>query len=165
MLLVGAAIVAFVGVLVWQNRPESVSTEPLLGEAMEFGSVSHVTRDAELLIPDGEPPTGGPHFDQPLRTGIYDEPVPDGNAIHSLEHGIVWISYSPDLVTAEDIEALRSIASAHGGDTILSPRPLNAIPVAVVSWGRILRLDRVDEGAIEDFIDVNVNRAPEPNVR
>jgi hypothetical protein len=68
-------------------------------------------------------------------------------------------------VTARDIETLSSIASAHGEDTILSPRPLNRMPIAVVSWGRILRLDGLDAGAIENFIKVNTNRAPEPGVR
>lgn len=165
MLVVVAAIVAFVGIVVWQNRPVSPSTAALLGEAMEFGSATHVDSEAQLIIPDGEPPTGGPHFDQPLRSGIYDDPVPDGNAIHSLEHGMVWITYSPELVTADDIEALRGIAGDHGGDTILSPRPLNTVPIAVVSWGRILRLESVDAGAIEDFINVNTNRSPEPGVR
>lgn len=165
MLAVGAALIAFIGVIVWQNRPVSPSTDPLLGDAMEFGTVEHVDSEAQLIIPEGEPPTGGPHFDQPLRAGVYDSPIPDGNAIHSLEHGMVWISYSPDLVSDADIEALRGIADDHGGDTILSPRPLNTLPIAVVSWGRILRLDAVDSGAIEDFIEVNTNRSPEPGVR
>ena len=165
MLAVGLAIIAFLGIVLWQNRPVSPSNEPLLGEAMEFGSTAHVNSEAQLIIPEGEPPSGGPHFDQPLRAGVYDDPVPDGNAIHSLEHGMVWISYSPELVTEADIEALRDIADDHGGDTILSPRPLNTLPIAVVSWGRIMRLDAVDASAIEDFIEVNTNRSPEPGVR
>lgn len=165
MLAVVGAIVVFVGFVLWTNRPISPSSDPLLGEAMDFGSVEHISDPAQLIIPEGAPPAGGPHFDVPLRAGIFDDPVPDGNAIHSLEHGLVWISYAPDLVTAEEIEVLTEIARDHGNDVILSPRPLNSMPVAAVSWGRILRLEVFDSDALEEFINVNTNRSPEPGVR
>src|SRR5690606_12844335 len=44
-----------------------------------------------------KPPAGGVHYDRWLNCGVYSEPVEVGNALHSLEHGAVWITYRPDL--------------------------------------------------------------------
>ena len=49
----------------------------------------------------------------PERPGVFDRPVDDGKAIHSLEHGIIWISYRPDLVSAKDLELLTAIAAGY----------------------------------------------------
>jgi hypothetical protein len=39
------------------------------------------------------PPTSGRHFPDWAPWGLYDEPVPDGYAVHNLEHGgvVVWL--------------------------------------------------------------------------
>src|SRR3954468_23491462 len=41
------------------------------------------------------PPVGGDHNSVWLNCGIYDQPVPNENAVHDLEHGAVWITYQP----------------------------------------------------------------------
>src|SRR5213592_4260101 len=67
------------------------------------------------------PPVGGPHNPVWLNCGIYDRPVPNENAVHSLEHGAVWITYEPDLPAA-DVAQLRSLVRGHTY-VILSPYP------------------------------------------
>ncbi|MBI5356618.1 DUF3105 domain-containing protein [Candidatus Collierbacteria bacterium] len=42
---------------------------------------------------NSNPPTSGPHYTQWEKPGIYNKVLPDGNLIHSLEHGYVIISY------------------------------------------------------------------------
>jgi hypothetical protein len=168
-LVVGGILAAIVVVvaIVWLNRPVAVSEAPLLGEAVDIGPppYRHVNDASQMLILPGEPPAGGPHFPQWLNAGIYAEPVPDGLAVHSLEHGMVWITYSPDILSGEQVERLERIARDFSADVLLSPRPENAMAVAAVSWGRILRLDEVAEDELRDFIRVNRNRSPEPGVR
>ena len=43
------------------------------------------------------PPAFGAHLGAWQNCGIYDQPVEVGHALHSLEHGAVWLTYSPDL--------------------------------------------------------------------
>ena len=164
---VGGAVL-FVLLLVLNNPLSSVSDGPLLGEDVPLPpgrERRHTDNPGELVGQPGEPPAGGPHFAQPWPVGVFDEPVADGNAIHSLEHGIVWISYNPDLIDGAGLAALEDVAGDFRRDVILSPRPQNSIAVAAVSWGRILRLDAVDADVLKDFIRTNRDRSPEPGVR
>jgi hypothetical protein len=120
-LTIGAIIgaIVIVGAIFISSRPNStttsrdVSTSPLMGTAVpasdEATDRQHVSDPSQLRIPDGEPPTRGPHFVVPQSVGVYNQPVPDGNAIHALEHGIVWISYHPDKVEKDAISQLGEI--------------------------------------------------------
>ncbi len=164
-ILVVVFAVVFLGVIAWQSRPRSTSTADLKGVEVPLAAASHTTNPADLIIPEGQPPVGGPHFPTPQAAGAYPDPLQDGNAIHSLEHGMIWISYNKDKLGAADVAKLTSIQRAHSRDVLLSPRPENSTPIAVGSWGRLLRLDAVDEKAINDFIDTNRDRSPEPGVR
>lgn len=162
---VGGAVLIVV-ILLLRNPLASVSEDPLFGEAVPSPARAiHTSNPGDLTGQAGEPPAGGPHFAQPQRTGIYDKPVPDGNAVHSLEHGIVWITYNPDLLSSEAIDILEGIAGDFRRDVILSPRPQNSMAVAAVSWGRVLSLDAPDEQLLKDFIRTNRDRSPEPGVR
>ena len=163
---VGGAVVVVL-VLVFSNPLGiNVSDEPLMGEARpQTVRATHTDNVAEMVGQPGEPPTGGPHFPTPLRTGIYDDPIADGNAVHALEHGVVWITYNPDLVDSTVIEALEDVAGDFRRDVILSPRAQNEMAIAAVSWERILRLDALDEQLLQDFVVANRNRSPEPGIR
>jgi hypothetical protein len=143
------------------------SSDELLGEARVSSSARHIPGDdpAQVEAPPGEPPTGGPHFNDPQLPRIYDVPINDGNAIHALEHGIVWISYHPDLVDEETLRVLRDVADAFSNDTMLSPRPQNAMPIALASWERLLTMSSLNEELAREFIRTNRNRSPEPGVR
>jgi hypothetical protein len=162
-----AVAVIFVGVLVFANAgASSASDDPLMGEEIPaLGNADHVTGDAQLMIPDGRPPVNGPHFATPQAPGAYDGPIPDGNAIHSLEHGIIWITYDPEQVDQNVINELKDLRDDHRRDVILSPRPANSAPIAAASWGRLLQQDTLDRGELDRFIETNRNRSPEPGVR
>lgn len=175
LLTIGAIIgaVVIVGAIFVTSRPTStsrdVSTEALLGTTVEATDAAtdriHVTDPAEMRILEGEPPTRGPHFAVPQSVGVYQQQVPDGNAIHSLEHGIVWITYNPALVDEDMINQLEDLGDEFGSDAIVAPRPENASAIAAVSWGQILKLDSFDKAQLDDFVKTNVNRAPEPFIR
>lgn len=98
------------------------------------------------------PPTSGPHFAFTIAPGVYQEPVPDGLAIHALEHGRVVIRYAPDLDPRE-VAALTGVARRHGTDVVLSPYPPLAGGIALTAWGRIDRLDRYDERRVIGFVE------------
>jgi hypothetical protein len=160
------AAVVFVGYLVWANRPVSVSDDPLMGiERQDYGT-EHVATAEEMVIPPDEPPVSGPHFPQWLpEGGAYEQPVQDGNALHNLEHGMVWITYDPALVTPEQIATLNEFAEDRSRDVIVSPREANAAPITAASWRRILTMDEADTELLDQFVRTNLNRSPEPGVR
>ena len=157
-------LIVVVAVTVQRSGSES-SDDPLLGEAIAIGEARHTADLSEMEIVEGRPPVGGPHFVTPLETGTYGEPVGEGFVVHSLEHGIVWFSYNPDLVSEADLSALEAIADDFANDVILSPRRGNAMAIAASSWGRLLALDALDEELLREFVVTNRNRSPEPGIR
>jgi len=104
------------------------------------------------------PPVGGDHAPLWLNCGIYDQPVPKENAVHSLEHGVVWVTYDPARVDAQGVDLLRAVVSTHYDGTdqryvILSPFPGLPAPVVASAWGVQLRLPRATDPRLPAFID------------
>ncbi len=97
------------------------------------------------------PPPGGIHFNAWQNCGIYDEPVATGNAVHSLEHGAVWITYSPDLPADQVAELQEKVANTTY--ILLSPYPNLQSPIALSAWGVQLEVDDVADGRIDQFIN------------
>ncbi|MDN3311100.1 DUF3105 domain-containing protein [Microbacterium oryzae] len=97
------------------------------------------------------PPAGGPHNAYWLNCGVYTEPQQNENAVHSLEHGAVWVTYDPELVSDEDVETLEGyLPSSYA---ILSPYPDMGTPIAVSAWNAQLKADSADDERIADFFE------------
>ncbi|MBF9135040.1 DUF3105 domain-containing protein [Plantactinospora sp. S1510] len=109
------------------------------------------------------PPAGGPHFPawQNCNGDTYTAPIEDGNAVHSLEHGAVWITYRPGL-PAEDVGKLYD--RVHGlSHMMMSPYPGQSAPISLQAWGYQLTVDNADDKAIGAFITAyRVTAAIEP---
>lgn len=56
------------------------------------------------------PPMGGEHNPAWQTCAVYDQPINNENAVHSLEHGAVWITYRPDL-PKDQVDKLKELAS------------------------------------------------------
>jgi hypothetical protein len=97
------------------------------------------------------PPVGGPHDPVLQNCGFYDVPVRNENAVHSLEHGTVWITYSPDL-PLDQVEALRALSSGRT-HVLVSPYPGLPAPVVASAWGEQLMLDGAYDPRLEQFIN------------
>jgi Protein of unknown function (DUF3105) len=98
------------------------------------------------------PPSGGAHNPAWQNCGIYDTQVALENAVHSLEHGAVWITYQPDLAQAE-VTKLREYAK---GQTymLVSPYQYGALDKAiyVLAWNHSMGVDKSDDKRIASFI-------------
>ena len=66
------------------------------------------------------PPVGGKHNVVWQNCGVYNVPIHNEHAVHSLEHGAVWITYRPDLAP-DQVQMLRALAS--DDFLLLSPYP------------------------------------------
>jgi hypothetical protein len=98
------------------------------------------------------PPAGGMHNPTWYSCGFYDEVVPDEHVVHDLEHGAVWLAYSPELEAA-DVGVIHDLARANA-KVIATPYPALADGETVVAsaWARQLRLDSVDDPRLSEFI-------------
>lgn len=101
------------------------------------------------VVYETTPAAGGPHSPVWQNCGYYDEPIADENAVHSLEHGAVWIAYDADL-SAGDVDRLRDKA---GGHVLVTPYA-EALPSPVVAsaWGKQLEVDAADDPRLDEFI-------------
>ncbi|WP_420627655.1 DUF3105 domain-containing protein [Candidatus Leptofilum sp.] len=143
---IGVVMVALIGVLIYRvTRPE------VEGVTVVEAAVSNQHDDSLEMSFGGLPPMGGSHASVWQNCGIYDTPVAGQYAIHSMEHGAVWITYHPDLPT-DQVVALRGLAS---GDPymLLSPYPDQASPVVLTVWDRQLVVDSVEDARVAEFID------------
>lgn len=96
------------------------------------------------------PPAGGPHNAAWLNCGVYTEPVPAENAVHSLEHGALWVTYDPSISDAA-LESLRSaLPSTY---VILSPFDDLPAPIVLSGWNTQLQVDDAEDPRIAAFIE------------
>jgi hypothetical protein len=106
------------------------------------------------------PPVGGPH-DQVWQTcGFYDEPVRNEHAVHSLEHGVVWITYDPDLTPAQ-VAVLQALAMGEPS-LLISPYPNLPASVVATVWGNQLYLNGAEDPRLEQFVDYYLTNSPAP---
>lgn len=139
--------IAALGVLLFFNTRPPAALEGLI----DYGTVAGNQHDGTLSIAyEALPPYGGVHNPAWQNCGVYDEPIPPENAIHSLEHGAVWITYQTDL-PAEDVEYLREFARGQS-HMIVSPYPNQESTVVLTAWGLQLEVDELPDDRIERFV-------------
>lgn len=121
----------------------------------------HVESDVEY---EQAPPVGGDHDAEWLDcTGtVYDEPVRDEQAVHSMEHGAVWVTYTPDL-PADQVATLAGLVEGTPY-SFLSPYPGVDSPVVLTAWGLQLGVDSADDPRVAEFVSEYANgpQTPEP---
>lgn len=107
------------------------------------------------------PPAGGSHNPAWLNCGVYTEPVPNENAVHSLEHGAIWVTYDPSLSDA-DLDALK--AELPSTYIVLSPFEGLPSPVVLSGWNVQLAVESVDDERIPEFLEEywKSQNVPEP---
>ena len=101
------------------------------------------------------PPAGGGHNAGWLNCGVYTQPVPNENTVHSIEHGTVWITYRPNLSSAGVLQLQQFVETHYDGDQrhlILSPYP--GLPALVIAsaWGAQLRLNGPSDPRLAAFV-------------
>lgn len=97
------------------------------------------------------PPVGGSHDSKWQNCGVYDTPVKNENAVHSMEHGAVWLTYRPDL-PADQVATVRAFAR-NRTHVLVSPFEGLKEPVVANAWGKQLRLDSVTDARLAAFVD------------
>jgi hypothetical protein len=109
------------------------------------------------------PPVGGTHNPnwQNCMGDVYDAPIASEHAVHSMEHGAVWVTYRPDL-PKDQVEAL---AKKVRGNPYMLMSPYEGLdkPISVQTWGYQLKVDNAGDPRIDAFIkDLRQNASVEP---
>lgn len=98
---------------------------------------------------DVNPPVGGPHHPAWWNCGVYPDPVPQEHAVHSLEHGAVWLTYQADL-PEDQVKTLEKLGKQDY--MLVSPNPDQESPVVATAWDHQLTLDTADERVLQAFV-------------
>jgi hypothetical protein len=108
------------------------------------------------------PPAGGPHNAYWLNCGIYDQPQQNENAVHSMEHGAVWVTYDASKVSGDELATLKKwLPSTY---VVLSPYEGLPSPIVLSAWNAQLKLDSAADARIGEFFEEywRSQNAPEP---
>ncbi|MFI1334105.1 DUF3105 domain-containing protein [Streptomyces sp. NPDC020845] len=108
------------------------------------------------------PPVGGNHNQvwQNCNGDVYDKPIANENAVHSLEHGSVWVTYT-DKAAAKDITALEKRVKATPY-SLMSPYQNQDGPILLNAWGTQLKVDSADDPRVAKFFEEYVQGKQTP---
>jgi hypothetical protein len=153
------AVVLLIAVVLSGTLNEPIGGIPEGTEEIAGGAPTHVQGD---IYDDHEVPTGGEHSPIWANCGFYSEPIGAENAVHSLEHGAVWITYSVDLPGGQ-LDLIRRLARP-GEKVLVSPVEGQQSPIAATAWGYRLELDSAEDPRLEQFLTEFAGSlsAPEP---
>lgn len=146
--LVIPTAIAVIGAERRQAEVVAAAEQPIEGVA-EFDDLGAVHTNEDVSY-DPEPPVGGDHHPTWQNCGFYADPVVEEHAVHSLEHGAVWLTYDPELPPA-DVGVLRDLADRHPY-LLVSPFEGLEAPVVASAWGLQLALDGVADERLEPFL-------------
>ncbi|WP_415947377.1 DUF3105 domain-containing protein [Streptomyces sp. KLOTTS4A1] len=152
----------FLSVEEQEQAREKARAAPVRGEKTWADlSQNHVETEVDYPM---APAAGGDHRPVWLNCDaqVYTEEVGEENAVHSLEHGAVWITYNGDASEA-DVEKLGERV-AKTPYTFLSPYKDQSSPIALTAWGRQLKVDSADDDRVGAFLEKYVQgpQTPEP---
>jgi hypothetical protein len=99
------------------------------------------------------PPVAGKHNAdwQNCNGDVYDAPIANEHAVHSMEHGAVWLAYNPAKVNKEQVEALAGKVR-NKEYSLMSPMENLDKAVSVQAWGFQLKTDDPADKRIDEFI-------------
>ena len=143
-----------------QDEIEARANAPIQGVEEVTGlSSDHVVEPVDY---ETSPPAGGDHHPTWQNCGFYGEPVVDEHAVHSLEHGAVWLGYDPEPPEA-DVARLRALTQQHPY-LLVSPFEGLGAPLVATAWGFRLELDGVQDDRLEPFLlrYLQGEQTPEP---
>ena len=108
------------------------------------------------------PPAGGAHNPAWQNCGVYNRPLYSEYAVHSLEHGAVWIAYREGLA-ADQVQQLQQ-AVAGREYILLSPYANLKAPVMLSAWNSQLELDSPTDPRLLKFIQKYAQGGTAPEI-
>jgi hypothetical protein len=123
-----------------ENPPQGIEVYPATTNHTVKGPIEY----------ERHPPTNGDLDPLWQNCGFYEESIEDRHAVHSLDHGVVWITYRPDL-PEQQIESLRPYGKENY--VIANPYPGQDAPVIATSWRVQLELNGAEDPRLRRFVN------------
>lgn len=124
-------------------------------------SQTHVEKKVTYPV---QPPVGGDHSPvwQNCNGDVYTEAVANENAVHSLEHGAVWVTYTSKAKKA-DVDALAAKVK-QTPYTLMSPYEDQKSPIMLSAWGAQRTVTDASDPNLGKFFEkyVQGEQTPEP---
>jgi hypothetical protein len=158
----GAIVVLLVGVVGFYLVRESAATSLDGVTKVKYEAGQHVW---EKVSYKESPPVGGEHNNYWQQCDIYDKPVHPEHAVHSLEHGAIWITYRPDL-PKDQVDKLKQVAESTGDREYMLMSPFEGLsaPIVASAWGNQHKFQKADDPKLPAFVKKYQNGpdTPEP---
>ncbi|MFI9326480.1 DUF3105 domain-containing protein [Kitasatospora sp. NPDC052868] len=153
----GALVVGAIATGTWivvdankdKKAKEIAAAAPIDG-VQTFGDLSRNHVKEKVTYPQ-TPPVGGDHNAIWLDCmgHVYDQPVENERAVHSLEHGAVWVTYNGK-ATPDDVKALSDKVKATPY-SLMSPYPDEKGTITLSAWSTQLVVDSASDPRVNEF--------------
>ncbi|MEU6236883.1 DUF3105 domain-containing protein [Kitasatospora sp. NPDC047058] len=154
---VGVLVIAAIATSTWivvdankDKKAKEVAASAPIDGVQTFGDLSrnHVKEKVNYPM---IPPVGGDHNAIWLDCmgHVYDQPVENERAVHSLEHGAVWVTYNGK-ATPDDIKALSDKVKATPY-SLMSPYPDEKGTITLSAWSTQLVVDSANDPRVNEF--------------
>lgn len=147
-----------------EQEKEKLAAEPVADEKSWDAKKltrNHVTTAVTYPM---EPPVGGDHNPAWLNCDgvVYEKAVPSVNAVHSLEHGAVWVTYNDKAADADVRKLAARVESTPF--SLMSPYEGQAGSIMLSAWGKQVTVDGADDRRVAQFFAkyVQGKQTPEP---
>ncbi|MEV6160325.1 DUF3105 domain-containing protein [Streptomyces sp. NPDC052052] len=111
-----------------------------------------------------KPPVGGDHNPVWMNCDgeVYKKAIPDMNAVHSLEHGSVWVTYTDKASDADVAKLAERVGRTPY--SLMSPYQDQAGTITLSAWGNQVSVDSADDRRVDRFFAkfVQGSQTPEP---
>jgi hypothetical protein len=122
---------------------------------------THVAKSVKY---SSEPPVGGDHNQVWMNCNgdVYTKELKNEHAVHSLEHGAVWVTYTSKASKA-DVEALAAKVKKTPY-TLMSPDDKQKDPIMLTAWGHQRTVTGASDPNVAKFFETYVQgkQTPEP---
>ncbi|RPK55604.1 hypothetical protein EES43_26125 [Streptomyces sp. ADI96-02] len=145
-----------------EKAEEQAKTSPVTGErSWDKLTQEHVATPVNYPM---TPPVGGDHNQvwMNCNADVYTKEIQKENAVHSLEHGAVWVTYN-DKASDADVKALTKRVESTPY-SFMSPVADQKDPLMLSAWGKQVTVKSASDERVAQFFTKYVQGAqtPEP---
>ncbi|MGB9377032.1 MAG: DUF3105 domain-containing protein, partial [Mycobacteriales bacterium] len=158
MIAIGIAIaifaVAVIGYAAYTVNQAGKPPQDRISGVQNFRKTEKLSRNhvkGHVKYPQS-PPVGGDHNSlwQNCTGNVYLAQIANEHAVHSMEHGAVWITYRPDLPKNQIAKLSGKVENVPY--MMMSPYPGQKSPISLQAWGYQLAVKDASDKRIGEFI-------------